>query len=223
MFIVVSGNVNADHVLELCDRYLKDPPPVTVETMPYNEPQEVVCDYKEQPMSVSLPQFIWGIKLDCEGYLPLKNRTEISMILSAFLGQQSPLYNQLLKEGLINKSFGVSLFDGRNFACILFSGESSDPKLVVEKIKTALSELQQKGIDPQEFELIRRQFYGRYLMSFNNVEGIGDALTDCACDNSDLFDEARIFANVTVNDLNERLLSDFKAERSALSVVLPNK
>jgi predicted Zn-dependent peptidase len=77
------------------------------------------------------------------------------------------------------------------------------------------------GVDPIEFELIRKQYYGRYLMSFNHVEGIGDALTDCACDDTDLFDEARIFAEMTVEDLNTRLKSAFITERSALSVIKP--
>jgi predicted Zn-dependent peptidase len=221
MFITVSGNVNADHVLELCDRYLKDTPPVVVETKPYNEPYEVVSTYKEQSMAVAMPQFIWGIKLDCEGYLPLKERTEISMILSLLVGQQSSFYNQLLNDGLINKAFSASLFDGRNFASILFSGESSNPDMVVEKIKIALNEMKVSGVDPIEFELIRKQYYGRYLMSFNHVEGIGDALTDCACDDTDLFDEARIFAEMTVEDLNTRLKSAFITERSALSVIKP--
>ncbi len=221
MFIVVSGNVDAKQVLALCDQYLSDTPPVEVETMPYDEPFEVVKDYTEQSMPISIPQFIWGFKLDTDGYLPLKDRTEISMLLSVLTGQQSALYNQLLNEGLINKDFGASLFDGRNYACILFSGESKDPKQLVERLKQAIKQWQIDGIDEDEFQLIRRQFYGRYLMAFNNVEGIGDALTDCACDGSGLFDEAAIIEQTTVNNINHQLQTVFNFDRTTLSVVNP--
>ncbi len=221
MFIVVSGNVSTQTVVDLCEKHLKETKGFDVETKPYNEPYEIVREYIEQQMPVAIPQFMWGVKLDCEGYLPTKERIEISMLLSLLVGSQSQLYNQMLSEGLINKEFGASLFDGRNFASILFSGESNHPKKVVETIKEAILHLQEKGIDPEEFELIRKQYYGRYIMAFNNVEGIGDALTDCACDGSGLFDEISIFETMTVEDLNQRLKTAFDLNRCALSVITP--
>ena len=92
---------------------------------------------------------------------------------------------------------------------------------VVETLKNAIIELQENGIDSQEFELIKKQYFGRYIMAFNNVEGIGDALTDCACDDSGLFDEISIFESMTVEDLNRRLKTAFDLNRSTLSVVSP--
>ncbi len=221
MFIVVTGNVDAQKVLSMCDRYLLDTAPIEVTTMPYEEPKQIVRAYTELAMPVSIPQFIWGIKLDADGYLPLKDRTEISMLLSVLVGQQSPLYHQLLNEGLINKDFGASLFDGRNYACIMFSGESKDPQLVVNRLQQAIIQLQKDGIADDEFQLIRRQFYGRYMMAFNNVEGIGDALTDCACDGSGLFDEAEIIQEATRTDLEHQLKTLFDFNRSTLSVIKP--
>ena len=223
MFIVVSGNVSTQTVIELCQQHLKSGEGFEVETKPYNEPYEIVRNYKEQQMAVSIPQFIWGIKLDCEGYLPAQERIEISMILSILAGPQSPLYNEMLNKGFINKEFGASLFDGRNFASILFSGESTNPQEVVTHLKNTITAVKETGFDPEEFELIRKQYYGRYIMAFNNVEVIGDALTDCACDGSGLFDEIDIFENMTVENLNERLRVAFDLERSTLSVVSPIK
>lgn len=221
MFIVVCGNVSTDTVVDLCEKHLKEQDGFEVETKPYNEPYEIVRSYKEQQMPVAIPQFMLGIKMDCEGYLPTKERIEISMLISLLVGSQSKLYNQMLSDGLINKEFGASLFDGRNFASILFSGESKVPNKVVETLKETILTLQKDGIDPEEFELIRKQYYGRYIMAFNNVEGIGDALTDCACDGSGLFDEISIFEKMTVNDLNQRLKTAFDLNRCALSVITP--
>lgn len=221
MFIVVCGNVSTDTVVDLCEKHLKEQEGFEVETKPYNEPYEIVRSYKEQQMPVAIPQFMLGIKMDCEGYLPTKERIEISMLISLLVGSQSKLYNQMLSDGLINKEFGASLFDGRNFASILFSGESKVPNKVVETLKETILTLQKDGIDPEEFELIRKQYYGRYIMAFNNVEGIGDALTDCACDGSGLFDEISIFEKMTVNDLNQRLKTAFDLNRCALSVITP--
>ena len=161
--------------------------------------------------------------MDCEGYLPSQTRIEISMILSILAGTQSGLYNEMLSLGYINKEFGATLFDGRNFASILFSGESASPEKVVEKLKESIENLQENGISKEEFELIRKQYYGRYIMAFNHVEGIGDALTDCACDGSGLFDEIGIFESMTVEQLNQRIRKDFDLNRTVLSVVKPGK
>ena len=113
MFIVVCGNVSTDTVVDLCEKHLKEQEGFEVETKPYNEPYEIVRSYKEQQMPVAIPQFMLGIKMDCEGYLPTKERIEISMLISLLVGSQSKLYNQMLSDGFINKEFGASLFDGR--------------------------------------------------------------------------------------------------------------
>lgn len=221
MFIVVSGNVDTDHILEMTDRMLKDVEPKTIEEKPYEEPTEIVSPFIEQQMAVSIPQFALGFKQNCAGYKSAKERIETEMILEILTGPQSNFYNRLINEGLINKEFSASYFEGRNFACILFSGETRDPETVAENIKNEIRKAAADGIDSEAFELAKRQFYGSYLMNFNNVENIGDLLTNCACTGGNLFEDAEIFEKLTITDLNDRIKTSFDLNRCSMSVIQP--
>ena len=223
MFITVCGNVDTDRVLTAVEKGLRKMEKKEIEEKPYNEPKEVVAPYISQQMPVALPLFALGFKQDCVGYCSVKERVETEMLLEIIMGPQTDFYNDLMNDGLINKEFSASYFEGRNFASILFSGESKDPSAVSQRIKDRIKEVMDSGIDPENFELVRRQFYGNYVMNFNNVEIVGDMLTNCACSGSGLFDEAEIYENMTVEDLNSRIKTAFDFDRLCMSVVEPIK
>lgn len=223
MFITVCGNVDTERVLEAVEKGLKPVDKKEVEQKPYDEPTEVMAPYISQEMPVSLPLFALGFKQDCEGYRSVKERVETEMLLELIIGSQTDFYNELMTEGLINKEFSATYFEGRNYACILFSGESRDPAVLAERIKARIKEVLESGIDENKFESVRRQFYGSYVMNFNNVETVGDMLTGCACSGAGLFDEAEIYENMTAEDLNKRAKESFDFDRLCLSVIEPVK
>ncbi len=223
MFLVAAGNVKAEQVLAACERQLKATPPLPVETRPYRESPAAVKQYAEQAMPVSIPQFAYGVKLPHPGagYMPARERVTLRLMLAAFIGPQSPLYNDLLNEGLINPEFGGTLFDGRGFASLIFSGESRDPKALARRLFEAARAACESGLPEEEVELIRRRFYGRYCSGFDHAESIGDALTDCACEGVGLFDEADLLQTITTDEINDCLRRVFVPEATALSVIWP--
>ena len=105
----------------------------------------------------------------------------------------------------------------------MFSGQSAYPEQVADEIKKEISRLQSEGIDEDDFKSVQRMFYGRSVIMFNDVEGIGDALTGAACSESGLFDEPDVIKNVTADKLIKRLGEQFAQERSALSIILPKR
>lgn len=223
MFITVCGNVDTERVLEAVENGLKAVDKKEVEQKPYDEPTEVVAPYISQQMPVSLPLFALGFKQDCEGYRSVKERLETEVLLELIIGSQTDFYNELINEGLINKGFSASYFEGRNFACILFNGESRLPEEVSEKIRERIKNVLESGVDKREFESVRRRFYGNYVMNFNNVELVGDMLTNCACSGAGLFDEAEIYEKMTAEDLNSRAKKSFDFNRLCMSVIEPIK
>lgn len=218
MFIVVSGNVDADKVLDMCDKFLSDKEGVPVERKPYDEPYGIVTDYVSQNMPVAQPLFAFGIKQDAEN-MTVERKIETEMLLEILCGHQSDLYNRLIAEGVCSRDFSSEFFEGRGFSAILFSGESRDPKKATEEIKNEINRIIRDGINPDDFESVRRQFYGHYIMDFEDVETIGDSLVTCACNNEGLFDQGDILEKVTPEKLINRLVTDFDLSRSALSVI----
>ena len=225
MFIVVSGNVDADRVLKKIDESLKDREAVKFEREEIHEPDGIVCGEKRHEMAVSLPQFALGYKINTpkNGYLDTETVVETQMLTEIIAGKQSRLFESLLEKGYINKGFSSELMEGRGFAIGMFSGQSAYPEQVAEEIKGEISRLQTEGIDEDDFKSVQRMFYGRSVMMFNDVEGIGDALTGAACSESGLFDELDVIKNVTADKLIKRLGEQFAQERSALSIILPKR
>ena len=221
MFICVAGKVDADKVLEQIDRSLKKTEPVEVERGRFDEPDGVVKKKAEQRLAVSIPLFCYGFKEKCDRpERTLSEKVYTNLLLELAVGEASPLYNRLLAEGLINKSFGAEYFTGHGYAAPIFQGESKDPDKVAAAIAAEFDRLRKDGIDPEAFENVRRKLYGRSVMRYNDVESVASGLVEAAMDDVGLFDELEIYRKAVPADLVKRL-DIFDAEKAALSVILP--
>ena len=221
MFICVAGKVDADRVLAQIERCLREVKPVEVERGRFPEPDGVVKQKTEQRLAVSIPLFCYGFKEKCEQ--PEKSLTDkvyTNLLLELAAGEASPLYNRLLAEGLINKSFGAEYFTGHGYAAPIFQGESKDPERVAAAIAQEFDRLKCEGIDPAAFEGVRRKLYGRSVMRYNNVESIAHGLVEAAMQDTGLFDELDIYRKAVPADLEARL-QIFDPAKAALSVILP--
>lgn len=223
MFITVAGNVKTERVLELCDKFLKKSEKVEFETKPYGEPDEIVTDYTETKMAVAIPQFAMGFKYSVEGYVECARKVKTDMLLQLMFGKQSEFFNEMIKKGLINSRFDAELFEGRNFASVIFMGESKEPKLVAEKIRETVERYKKDGINQKDFSTVKKLFYGRYVSSFDDVENVGDMLCTIACSGEGLFEEGEVIANITASDLEKVLREEFDVSKCALSVIYPKE
>lgn len=223
MFICIAGRVDADAVLEQIDKSLKPTEPVKVERGAFSEPDGVVRKLTEQHMAVSIPLFCYGFKERCDQpQRTTEQKVYMNLLLELAAGPASPLYNRLLKEGLVNKNFGGEYFTGHGYAAVIFQGESMDPRRTADAIADEFDRLKAQGVDPAAFEDARRNLYGRAVMRFNNVESVAMGLVDAAMEDGDLFSELEIYRNATPERLSDRL-AVFDREKAALSVILPTE
>ena len=224
MVLAVAGNTTVDEVLEVADRILKPQEGKMAQRKLIDEPKEVISDYCEESLSVATPQFMLGFK----EHWDTPERTEkeeiaMGMLLDIIAGHSSPLYKRLLDMKLINTTFDYEYFDGFDFSCVLFSGESSDPKAVAEEIKKEIKYYRENGIDEKIFSRTLKKFYGKFIMDFNDVDGLANimALSYFAGDN--IFSVFDIYKTITADYLEELLGKTLLENYSALSVILPEE
>lgn len=220
MALVVAGNVTPEQVLEVCDAMLEKAPKLEIERAFEQEPREVVGDYTEYKLAMSMPVFSFGYKEKCEKPVQdVKKRVLVSILLEILAGNTSALYNSLFEKGLINESFSKEYFTGYGFEAVMFEGESTNPKLVSEEIKKAVSSLRENGISDEAFESARRALYGEEIMSYNDVDTIANSMISAYFDGYGVFEVMEHFKNARKEEV-ESLLNDMLDERySALSVV----
>lgn len=220
MALAVVGNASPDDVLEVCDEYLKQAEPLSIEKSFEDEPRDIVKPYDEYHLAMSVPVFAFGYKEACEKPVQsYKDYIETDILLQIIAGKTSPLYKTLFENGLINSSFSSEYFIGYGYEAVIFEGESEKPQAVADAVKAEIARLKNEGIDENLFESVRRSLYGREIMSYNDIDSIANSLITCDFNEWSIFDAMDIYKNVSVKDIENRLSKMMDEQYSALSVV----
>ena len=135
-------------------------------------------------------------------------------MLEAIAGRSSSLFKKLLDEELIDMGFGGELFNGYGFSSVMLGGTSKDPEKTCEIIRKA------EGIDPDAFERTKRKFYGRYVMSYNDIDDIANLMMNLHFNGYEPFAELEACKNITLEKAQKRLEA-INDEASAVSVIVP--
>lgn len=221
MFVCVVGNVDTETVLEICEENIKSKEPISITRIFEDEPEKVKENYVEQKLSVSLPIFCLGFKQRITSPTRrLKSKICVALLLEIICGECSALYEDLMNKGLINDEFSTEYFNGYNYACTMFSGESENPKAVADAIKKEINNLRENGIDKKLFSAVKCGMYGDLVRRYNSVQEICMNLAESAICDYDLFDEMKILKAITCDDVYKRL-DVLEEELSVLSVVNP--
>lgn len=223
MVLAVAGNVSVDEVIEVADKALKPVEGKMAQRKLIDEPKEVLDSYVEEKLSVATPQFMFGFKESWD--TPERTtKEEISMeiLLDMISGQSSELYKRLFDGKLINSSFGFEYFTGFGYSCVLFAGESNDPKSVSEEIVKEIKKFRETGFDKTAFDRTKKKLYGRMIMGMNDVEGLANNMAVSFFAGENIFTDFEIFKTVTLDDINDIFKKTLDEKYSVLSVIKPN-
>ena len=223
MVLAVAGNADVDEIVEVADKVLKPVEGKMAQRKVIDEPEEVIDSYIEEKLSVATPQFMFGFKESWD--TPERTtKEEISMeiLLDMISGQSSELYKRLFDGKLINNSFGFEYFTGFGYSCVLFAGESNDPKKVAEEIVGEIRKFRESGFDETAFERTKKKLYGRMIMGMNDIEGLANNMAVSYFAGEDVFTDFEIFKTVTLDDVNDIFKKTLDENRSVLSVINPN-
>lgn len=223
MVLAVAGNADVDEIVEVADKVLKPVEGKMAQRKVIDEPEEVIDSYIEEKLSVATPQFMFGFKESWD--TPERTtKEEISMeiLLDMISGQSSELYKRLFDGKLINNSFGFEYFTGFGYSCVLFAGESNDPKKVAEEIVGEIGRFRETGFDKTSFERTKKKLYGRMIMGMNDIEGLANNMAVSYFAGEDVFTDFEIFKTVTLDDVNDIFKKTLDENRSVLSVINPN-
>ncbi len=220
MCLAVVGNVNPNDVVSVCDKMLKKAQPLEIERSFEDEPRDIVKDYDEYHLAMSMPVFSFGYKEDCKNMIQdLRTIVETNILLEILAGDTSDLYIDLFDKGMINTSFSKEYFIGFGYEAVIFDGESENPRAVADAIKFAVDKMKKDGITDEQFESARRSLYGREIMEYNDIDAVANAFVGAHFNGYSIFEAIDIYKNVTKADIENRLANMMKEKYSALSVV----
>lgn len=198
MTLAVVGNVTPEQVLSVCDKMLKPAPELSIERSFEKEERDVVGDYTEYNLAMSIPVFSFGYKEACEKpKQDLKTIVETTVLLEILAGNTSNLYNSLFEQSLINESFSKEYFIGYGYESIIFDGESE-----------RLADSNSSSVMPSFLSLSTSFFIC-----------LANGLVAAHFGEYDMLDIVEIYKNITKADILSRLAQVMDEKYSALSVV----
>ena len=222
MALAVVGNVTVEQVLEIADRMLKPKESRKIERKFQIEPETVVQDTIVRNLAVSMPIFAIGYKEKIETpSRTLKETLESNILLDIIGGKTSQLYEEMLTDGLINTTFDIEYFEGFGYSAHIFNGESTEPEKVRERINNEIEKMKKQGVDKETFDRIKKKHYGGFIMNFNDIDSLANALIGGYFNGDGLYDQLEVLESITLEDINNRL-NAINIENSSMSIIKQN-
>jgi predicted Zn-dependent peptidase len=186
------------------------------------EPLEVNKPRRVTNLPVSLPKCLFGIKEPApgvEGIDLLKKELTTKLMMDILFSSSSALYQELYDDNLISDNFGHEYNCSSDYAFSVIGGDTKDPDLLIERIRAALDQKLEAGLDEENFERSRRKKIGNFLRMLNSPESIANEFTKYKFKHIDLFDILPFYENVTLDEVNARFREHFNWSQLAVSIV----
>ena len=226
MVLCVAGRMDPEQVCALAREILpKAPGPIALKDYGEKEAPRAAQSLVEARMEVSTPIFQLGYKGDApkRGEEGLRQQLVSELALEALLGNSSPLYAKLYRQGLINQGFayGYESYPGCAFLCA--GGESKDPQAVRQAVADEAARVGREGIDGKLWQRLKKGAYGAKVRGLNSFENLCVGQAQSFFAGVDYLRFAQLFPTVTKEEAEELIQQWVTEERACLSVVRPRE
>ncbi|CAM5788611.1 MULTISPECIES: EF-P 5-aminopentanol modification-associated protein YfmH [Brevibacillus] len=225
MVLLVVGSFDPETVM----KWVRDnqaakefPPTPVIERLFPQEPSAVAKERIEFQLPVGLPKCLIGYKEKADGLTGealLKRDLTTKLVLDIAFGTSSSLYQKWYNEGLITESFDFDYSGEKEYGYSIMGGDTPDPDKLAAQIKEGIRQLQQAGINQEDFERAKRKKIGLFLRSLNSVEFIANQFTSYKFNGNELFSVVPTLESITREDVEARMKEHFVPEQMAVSIV----
>jgi len=225
MVVAVAGDVDPDTVFDIVDKTVVNRENGEVKSVYPEEPFNICNPCIEDYSSVAKPLCSIGFKDNFlkSGNELLKREAALKLLIRLIAGRSSKFYKDNYESGLINDTFDTDVMTELSFSCVSVGGECDNPHQLKDNLLDAIELLRRTGFDEDEFERIKKAFFGSFIRSFNNVETIGGLLCRNFLSDVDVTEFPEVYNTITTHTLKEILDEVFCPDNCAMSIVWPTK
>lgn len=219
MALVVCGEFNPEEILqEIKNRIVEKESQGEIKRIyPENE-KGINKKYKETKMQVSKPIFLIGFKDETLRKDKVKKHIAIEILMNMLVGKSSAFYKNMYDEGLLLAPLDMDYEYTDNYAHVMLTGQSKEPKKVQEELLKEINKLKQ-NIDNEYFERIKKKVYGDYVVEYNSVADIARMFLSDYFKGVNSLDYIEQYNEVSTQYTNEILNEIFDEKNCILSVV----
>lgn len=228
MVLFITGNIQPEEIIhsleELTETERQENIPLLQEQK--LEPLYVHTPIGETQMDVLMPNCLIGMKL-AVSELPsqniMKDELIYTILLDMLMGRSTTNYEQLLRKGYINDSFGMDVTLEDDYGFILIGGNTKYPKEFVQSIQDFIAKAAETGFAVADFERTKKQIIGGFIQALNSLEYIANQFTKYHFTNASLFDVLDVASTITLSDVSRALTTMQHPDRCATFTIFPKQ
>lgn len=177
-----------------------------IQRLMIDEPQEV--DKKEETltMDVVMPKLIVSMKINdilTDSHEKMKRELSMNLLLDILFSKSSLLYEEWLKEGLINDSFSANYTQERDYSFLQIGGDTLYPDQLKKKIFDLIEHIKDMPIEKNDFIRVQKMNLGMFIGTFNSPESIANMFSRYYFEGIMIFDLIDCLAQLTIDDVLE--------------------
>ena len=224
MALVVCGDFEPEEILkEIKSRLIEKEKQAEIKRIYPPKEEKILQKEKTVKMEVNTPLFMIGFKDNQqEKENIVKKHIAIEIILNILLGQSSELYKKLYEQGDLISTPDLDYEFSKQYAHILISGQSKNPKEIVLKVTEKIQDLKKNGINEEEFNRIKKKIYGNYVTEYNSVAEISRMFLADYFKGINSFDYLENYNLITLDYTTQILNEIFTEENMVVSIVETN-
>ena len=187
--------------------------------------EELTCQKEktECRMEVAMPMFNLAFKcrpLD-KGEAGIRREMVADLAAEALFGESSELYLKLYEEGIIDSSFGGGFETVDGCAMLMCSGDSDNPEAVRDAIIAQAEKLAKTGLNPQDFQRMKRSAMGRRIRELDSFDSTCFRLCAYHLSDFDYFRFPAIYQALDQTEVQAFIKEAVRRDNSCLSIIYP--
>lgn len=207
MMLFVVGNIDPEETMQMIKNnqakkhFEKETQIQREEIM---EPKEVACPEKTLHLDVMMPKVIVSMKINDileDAKERLKRELSMNLLLDLLFAKSSPLYEQWMREGIINDSFSANFTQERDYCFLQIGGDTLKPMQLKEKILDLIAHIDDYTIDENDFARIQKKNIGMLIGVFNSPESIANLFSRYYFEGVLIFDLVDCISQLSIDDL----------------------
>lgn len=219
MAIAICGDFKPEEMLEEIKKRIitKENKEVPKRIYP-DEPEEINEKEKCVKMNLSNPMFAIGFKDKVNGDM-VKKHIGVQVILNTLLGKSSKLYKELTENNLLIGTLDTEYDFSKEYAFVLISGLSRNPKEVIQRVNKEIEEAKKNGLNEEDFIRNKKKLYGDYITEYNSVDETARMFLGDFFKGINSFEYLDKYDEVTKKYADEILREVFVEEKEVSSIV----
>jgi len=177
-------------------------------------------------LEINIPNYLLAVKqlpTDFSKENIMKKELVMAILIDLLLGKSSANYKQLIKDGLINDSFGIDITFEETYGFFLVGSETYQPNKLDEALKAIFLNLKAFKIEDEAFLRTKRQIIGGFIQALNSLEYIANQFTKYHYVGASLFDVLDVAEKITIEDINNAKNYFNNLDSYSTITVFPNK